>query len=151
MAPMWRVFPALELYGLTALVAVIARNPATRHRISKFSFYHHVRGRTMRRAKMTQHALYVQLEAKPGKEQEVATFLSGARTMVNDEPDTTAWFAIRMGPRMFGIFDAFANERGRDAHLQGKLAKQITAKAPELFAKAPEIQRVEVLADKLPH
>ena len=100
---------------------------------------------------MTQHALYVQLEAKPGKEQEVATFLSGARTMVDDEPDTTAWFAIRMGPRMFGIFDAFANERGRDAHLQGRLAKQITSKAPDLFVKMPEIQRVEVLADKLPH
>ena len=76
---------------------------------------------------MTKHALYVQLEAKPGKEQEVATFLSGARNMVTDEPDTTAWFAIRMGPRTFGIFDAFANERGRDAHLQGKLAKQITS------------------------
>ena len=94
---------------------------------------------------MTQHALYVQLEAKPGKEQEVANFLSSARTMVSDEPDTTAWFAIRMGPRMFGIFDAFASERGREAHLQGKLAKQITSKAPELFAKTPEIQRVEVL------
>jgi quinol monooxygenase YgiN len=100
---------------------------------------------------MTQHALYVQLEAKPGKEQEVATFLSSARNMVTDEPDTTAWFAIRMGPRMFGIFDAFANERGRDAHLQGRLATQIRAKAPDLFVKTPEIQRVEVLADKLPH
>jgi quinol monooxygenase YgiN len=100
---------------------------------------------------MTQHALYVQLEAKPGKEQEVASFLSGARSMVSDEPDTTAWFAIKMGPRTFGIFDAFANERGRDAHLQGKLATQIRAKTPELFAKAPEIQRVEVLADKLPN
>ncbi len=100
---------------------------------------------------MTQHALYVQLEAKPGKEQEVASFLSGARTMVSDEPDTTAWFAIRMGPRTFGIFDAFANERGREAHLQGKLATQIRSKAPELFVKTPEIQRVEVLADKLPH
>ena len=71
---------------------------------------------------MTQHALYVQLEAKPGKEQEVANFLSGARNMITDEPETTAWFAIRMGPRSFGIFDAFANEHGRDAHLQGKLA-----------------------------
>jgi quinol monooxygenase YgiN len=100
---------------------------------------------------MTQHALYVQLEAKPGKEQEVASFLSNARSMVSDEPDTTAWFAIKMGPRTFGIFDAFANERGRDAHLQGKLAMQIKAKAPELFAKTPEIQRVEVLADKLPN
>ncbi len=100
---------------------------------------------------MTQHALYVQLEAKPGKEQEVASFLSGAKTMVSDEPDTTAWFAIQMGPRTFGIFDAFADERGREAHLQGKLAMQIRSKAPELFVKMPEIQRVEVLADKLPH
>jgi len=100
---------------------------------------------------MTQHALYVQLEAKPGKEQEVATFLSGARNMVTDEPETTAWFAIKMGPRMFGIFDAFANEHGRDAHLQGKLANQIRAKASDLFVRTPEIQRVEVLADKLPH
>jgi quinol monooxygenase YgiN len=100
---------------------------------------------------MTQHALYVQLEAKPGKEQEVASFLSGARPMIADEPDTTAWFAIRMGPRTFGIFDAFANERGRDAHLHGKLATQIMAKAPQLFVKTPEMQRVEVLADKLPH
>ena len=71
--------------------------------------------------------------------------------MVSDEPDTTAWFAIQMGPRTFGIFDAFANERGRDAHLQGKLATQITSKTPDLFAKTPEMQRVEVLADKLPN
>lgn len=88
---------------------------------------------------------------KPGKEQEVATFLSGARNMITDEPETTAWFAIRMGPRTFGIFDAFANEHGRDAHLQGKLAGQIRAKASDLFVRTPEIQRVEVLADKLPH
>jgi quinol monooxygenase YgiN len=100
---------------------------------------------------MTQHALYVQLEAKPGKEQEVVNFLSNARSMVRDEPETTAWFAIRMGPRTFGIFDAFANEHGRDAHLQGKLAKQIASMTPQLFAKTPEMQRVEVLADKLPH
>ena len=99
---------------------------------------------------MTKHALYVQLEAKPGKEQEVATFLSGARNMITDEPETTAWFAIRMGPRSFGIFEV-ANEHGRDAHLQGKLASQIRAKASDLFVRTPEIQRVEVLADKLPH
>jgi quinol monooxygenase YgiN len=100
---------------------------------------------------MTQHALYVQLEAKPGKEQEVASFLSGARSMVNDEPDTTAWFAIRMGPRTFGIFDAFANERGREAHMQGKLATELMSKASQLFVKPPEMQRLDVLADKLPH
>jgi quinol monooxygenase YgiN len=100
---------------------------------------------------MTQHALYVRLEAKPGKEHEVAAFLSGAQPMVEAEPDTTVWFAIKMGPRTFGIFDAFANERGREAHLQGKLAQQLMARAPQLFANQPEIQRVDVLADKLPH
>ena len=100
---------------------------------------------------MTQHALYVQLEAKPGKEQEVAAFLASARPMVEDEPETTAWFAIRMGPRTFGIFDAFSNERGREAHLQGKVARQLMAKAPQLFVNQPEIQRIDVIADKLPH
>jgi quinol monooxygenase YgiN len=100
---------------------------------------------------MTQLALYVQLEAKPGKEQEVAAFLSGARRIVESEPDTTAWFAIKMGPRTFGIFDVFANERGREAHLHGKVAEQLMAKAPQLFVNTPEIQRMEILADKLPH
>ena len=100
---------------------------------------------------MTQHALYVQLEAKPGMEQEVASFLSSARSMVDDEPETTAWFAIRMGNSTFGIFDAFASEHGREAHLQGKLAKQLMSRASQLFVKQPEIRRVDVLADKLPH
>ena len=100
---------------------------------------------------MTQHALYVQLEAKPGKEREVAAFLANARSMVEQEPETTAWFAVKMGPTTFGIFDAFANERGREAHLQGKVAKELMAKSPQLFAKEPEIHRIEVLADKLPH
>ena len=74
---------------------------------------------------MTQHALYCQLEAKPGMEQEVATFLTGARRMVDDEPDTTAWFAIRMGPRSFGIFDVFDSERGRDAHLDRRRGETV--------------------------
>jgi quinol monooxygenase YgiN len=100
---------------------------------------------------MTNLALYVQLEAKPGMEKEVAKFLSGARRMVEGEPETTAWFAMKMGPRSFGIFDAFANEQGREAHLQGKVAKELMAKAPQLFEKAPEIHRIEILADKLPH
>ena len=90
---------------------------------------------------MTQHALYVQLEAKPGKEQEVATFLSGARTMVTDEPDTTAWFAIRMGPRTFGIFDAFANERGRRARLRktdGAVSPMRLLAGPSSARSAPQ-------------
>ncbi len=100
---------------------------------------------------MTQLALYVQLEAKPGKENEVAAFLAGAQRMVEAEPETTAWFAMKMGPRTFGIFDAFANEHGREAHLHGKVAEQLMAKAPQLFENRPQIQRLEIIADKLPH
>ena len=84
-------------------------------------------------------------------EQEVATFLAGARRLVEDEPETTAWFAIRMGPRNFAIFDVFNNERGREAHMNGGAAKQLMAKAPQLFVKQPELQRLDVIADKLPH
>jgi quinol monooxygenase YgiN len=99
---------------------------------------------------MTHHALYCQLEAKPGMEQEVASFLTGAQRLVESEPDTTAWFAIRMGPRSFAIFDAFNDERGREAHLNGGVAKQLMAKAPQLFVKQPELQRFDIIADKLP-
>lgn len=99
---------------------------------------------------MTKCSLYVRLEAKPGKEQEVADFLVGALPLVNQEPDTIAWFALRMSPNVFGIFDAFPNEQGRDAHLSGEVAKQLMAKAPELLATAPEIHKVDVLAGKLP-
>ncbi|MGO9390709.1 putative quinol monooxygenase [Rhodoblastus sp.] len=100
---------------------------------------------------MTQLALYVQLEAKPGKEKDVAAFLSNAQQMVEKEPETTAWFAIKMGPRTYGIFDVFADEHGREEHLRGRVAKELMAQAPQLFAKQPEIQRIEVIADKLPH
>ena len=99
---------------------------------------------------MTKYSLYVRLEAKSGKEQEVADFLVSALPLVNQEPETTAWFALRMSPNVFGIFDAFPSEQGRDAHLNGEVAKALMAKASELFAKAPEIHKVDVLADKLP-
>lgn len=100
---------------------------------------------------MTRTACYVQLEAKPGKEQQVATFLKSALPMVEQEPKTTAWFAMKMGPTTFGIFDAFPDESGRDAHLKGKLAKELMQKAPDLFATQPEIHNLEIIADKLPH
>ena len=77
-------------------------------------------------------------------------FLSGAQRLVENEPDTTAWFAIRMGPRSFAIFDAFNDERGRDAHLNGGVAKQLMAKAPQLFVKRRSLQRLDIIADKLP-
>ena len=95
-------------------------------------------------------ALYVQLEAKPGKETEVEAFLKGGLAIVQGEPATTAWFALRLGPTTFGIFDAFPDEAGRQAHLSGKVAAALMAKAPELLAQPPTIEKVDVLAAKLP-
>jgi quinol monooxygenase YgiN len=95
-------------------------------------------------------ALLVRLEAKPGKESEVENFLKGGLPLVQQEPATIAWFGIRLGPTTFGIFDAFPDEAGRQAHLSGKVAAALIAKAPELFAQAPAIEKVDVLAAKLP-
>jgi quinol monooxygenase YgiN len=95
-------------------------------------------------------ALYVRLEAKPGKEEEVESFLNSGLALVEDEPETTAWFAIRMGPSTFGIFDAFPSEEGRQAHLNGKVAAALMEKASDLLAQPPDIKKVEVLAAKLP-
>lgn len=95
-------------------------------------------------------ALYVQLEAKPGKEAEVEKFLLGGLPLVNDEPATIAWFGLRLGPSTFGIFDAFPDEEGRQAHLAGRVAEALMANAAELLAKPPMIQQVDVLAAKLP-
>ena len=95
-------------------------------------------------------ALYVRLEAKPGKEKEVEAFLKGGLPLVQDEPDTIAWFGIRLGPTTFGIFDAFPDEKGRQAHLAGRVAAALMMQAPELFAKPPVIEKVDVLAAKLP-
>ncbi len=95
-------------------------------------------------------ALYVRLEAKPGKEKEVEAFLKGGLPIIQEEPQTIAWFGIRLGPSTFGIFDAFPDEKGRQAHLSGKVAAALMAKAPELLAKPPVIEKVDVLAAKLP-
>jgi quinol monooxygenase YgiN len=99
---------------------------------------------------MVKVALFVRLEAKPGKEAEVESFLRGGLAIVQQEPATTAWFAIRMGPSTFGIFDAFPDDAGRQAHLSGRVAAALMAKAPELLAKPPQIDKVDVLAAKLP-
>jgi quinol monooxygenase YgiN len=82
-------------------------------------------------------ALFVRLEAKPGKEAEMESFLRGGLPIVQQEPATTAWFAIRMGASTFGIFDAFPDDAGRQAHLSGRVAAALMAKAPELLAKPP--------------
>ena len=99
---------------------------------------------------MVKLALFVRLEAKPGKETEVESFLRGGLAVVEEEPATTAWFAIRLGPSTFGIFDAFPDESGRQAHLAGRVAAALKAKASELFAQPPVIEKVDVLAAKLP-
>jgi quinol monooxygenase YgiN len=95
-------------------------------------------------------ALFVRLEAKPGKEAEVEKFLRGGLALVQQEPATTAWFGIRLGPKTFGIFDAFPNDAGRQAHLTGQVAAALMAKASELFSQPPSIEKVDVLAAKLP-
>jgi len=102
---------------------------------------------------MTKFALYVPLEAKPGKEKEVANFLRSAVPLVNAEVGTISWFAIQEGPSSFAIFDTFDDEAGRDAHLNGKVAAALMekAKAGDLFAKTPEIHKLGILADKLPN
>ena len=94
-------------------------------------------------------ALFVRLEAKPGKESDVENFLNSGLALVREEPETTAWFAIRMNHSPFGIFDAFPNEAGREAHLTGKVAAALMANASELLAKPPSIEKVDVLAAKL--
>lgn len=95
-------------------------------------------------------ALLVRLEAKPGKEAEVEKFLRDGLGLVQQEPKTTAWFAIRLGPSTFGIFDAFPDESGRQEHLNGKVAAALKERAGELFAQPPSIEQVEVIAAKLP-
>ena len=93
-------------------------------------------------------SLFVRLEAKPGKENEVVKFLETGLAMSKQEPTTTLWFALRLGPTTFGVFDAFTDENGRQTHLHGPIAKALMAKAPELFAKAPAIEPLEVLGSK---
>ncbi len=99
---------------------------------------------------MVNVGLFVRLEAKPGKERDVESFLREALPLVNAEPTTTAWFAIRMGPTTFGIFDVFPDEAARQAHLSGKVAAALMARASELFERPPNIEKLDVLATKLP-
>ncbi|MGW5075595.1 putative quinol monooxygenase [Rhodococcus sp. NPDC004095] len=98
---------------------------------------------------VTTKALLVRLEAKAGKEDAVEEFLRSAVPLVEQEPDTTAWFAVRFGPSSFGIIDAFPDEAGRATHLGGAVAKALGERAEELFSVPPEISNLDVLADKL--
>jgi quinol monooxygenase YgiN len=99
---------------------------------------------------MVKVALLVRLEAKPGREADVENFLRSGLPLVQAEPATTVWFGIRLGPSTFGIFDAFPDEAGRNAHLSGRVAAALRQNASELLAQPPTIEKVDVLAAKLP-
>jgi len=98
---------------------------------------------------MTNVALLVRLEAKKGKEMEVEKFLRNGLSIVEREPATTTWYAIRFGPSSFGIFDTFPDNKGREAHLSGEVAKALKERSSELFAQPPVIEKVDVLESKL--
>jgi quinol monooxygenase YgiN len=99
---------------------------------------------------MVSVALLVRLEAKPGKEAEVERFIRDGLSIVQGVPATTAWFGFRIGPSTFGIFDAFPDESGRQAHLSGRVAAALKEKASDLLSHAPVIEKVDILAAKLP-
>jgi quinol monooxygenase YgiN len=99
---------------------------------------------------MVRVSLLVQLRARPGQEEALAAFLASALPLAEKEPATIAWFALRLGPSTFAIYDAFPDEAGRQAHLQGPIAAALMAKADELLAEPPRIDKVDVLAAKLP-
>jgi quinol monooxygenase YgiN len=95
------------------------------------------------------HALYAPLEAKPDKAEELQTFLREAQTLAEQEPGTAAWFALRMGPTTFAIFDVFPDEGARQAHLNGEIAKALMEHADDLLASPPRIHELDVIASKL--
>ena len=90
--------------------------------------------------------LLVTLQARGGKESDAEAFLKSAQPLAQDEKGTLKWYAIKLGPGKFGIFDTFANEAGRNAHLNGDIAKALGARASELFSVPPQVEKVEVLA-----
>jgi quinol monooxygenase YgiN len=105
---------------------------------------------TYRRLEMPTVGLFARLEAKPGKEEQVAAFLKQGLQLANQEATTPLWFALRLGPTTFAIFDAFTDETGRQSHLNGPIAAALMAQAPNLLAVPPVIERMDVLGAKLP-
>ena len=98
---------------------------------------------------MVKVGLWVRLDAKPGKEAEVEAFLNSGQAIVEEEPATVAWFAVRLSKSAFAIFDVFPDDAGRQAHLNGRVAAALMSKAHELLAKPPSIEKIDVLASKL--
>lgn len=97
---------------------------------------------------MDKFAILALLEARPGKEQEVEAFLKSAQPLAEQEPATTTWYAVKLGPARFGIFDTFQTEEGRTAHVSGAIAKALFARAEELFATPPQVEMLEIIASK---
>jgi len=97
---------------------------------------------------MAKQAIWVMLKAKTGKEAEVEAFLKQGATMSRNEPETVTWYGVKMAPGMYGVFDTFNDEHGRDAHMSGDIAKALMAKAPELFENQIQIEKLEILATK---
>ncbi|CAN5561215.1 antibiotic biosynthesis monooxygenase [soil metagenome] len=97
---------------------------------------------------MVKLALLARVEAKPGKETDVENFLKSALPLAEAESDTISWYALKLGPSTFGIFDTFNDEAGREAHLSGKIAAALMEHAGELLASPPVIEKVELLAVK---
>jgi quinol monooxygenase YgiN len=97
---------------------------------------------------MAKQAIWVMLKAKPGKEADVEAFLKQGADMSNDEPATVTWYGVKMGPGMYGVFDTFEDEAGRDAHMNGEIAKALMANASELFSNELKIEKMEILAAK---
>ncbi len=97
---------------------------------------------------MEKFALLARVEAKAGKENDVENFLKSALALANEEPETVAWYALKIGPSTFGIFDTFNAEEGREAHLAGKIAAALMEHAPDLLASPPVIEKVDILAVK---
>ncbi len=97
---------------------------------------------------MAKQAIWVMLKAKAGKEADVEAFLKQGAAMSNDEPQTVTWYGVKMGPGMYGVFDTFDDEAGRDAHMNGAIAKALMANASELFSNDLKIENMEILASK---
>lgn len=97
---------------------------------------------------MIKYALFARLEAKPGKEEAVARLLQAGLQMAREEGSTPIWFALRLSPTTFGVFDAFHDQQGVQTHLSGPIAQALMSQAEELFSVPPAIERIDVLGLK---
>ena len=138
-----RTFP---LAMVALLAAALGLNPRARAQHVSPPSATPADNSTQKSKSIEEIGLLVTLEARPGKEADAEAFLKSAQPLALEEQGTLKWYAIKLGPGKFGIFDTFANEEGRSAHLTGEIAKALRARANELFAIPPRVEKVEVLA-----